>query len=295
MFKIGFFPTGPASNVNPDPVDYTGTIAYNTQSLSLSGPYRYIAQQITGIDVPIVLELLHNLDVSYGAVYYKIDPAWPYPGLLIDVAGPTSGFFGTFTDINTQPLNRITVNNGNWLVLGVDGNVVAPSFINFTGTLKNVTAGNTLLSNVIGQYNYRDGVHPYVINMDNPPVYDLNNSPNEWFYSNSLLIAGLGAGAVITIDISIPDWMSWDMNGQLYVKVGGASAAEAASWQSQDPTTLGYTTANDGTTLINIQDGKYITFGVSAKGGGTSYTAIVDLINNDVPETILTFPIEVRI
>ena len=152
MFKIGFFPQGNGGGgISPDPIG-NYFIIQNSNSFT---PWRYMAYQITGIAVPISLRIEHNLQTVLGStnadVYYAIDPAWPYGNVITDIIFPTSNYYATFQPTNTDV--TITVNNGDWLILAVEGGFISGSFFNATGTVKNVSSSNTTISNLIITYN----------------------------------------------------------------------------------------------------------------------------------------------
>lgn len=154
MFKIGFFPHGTGGgDVIPDPIGNYDIYLRTT----LFTPYRYMAYQITGITVPINLRITDNLNTIAGGdahVYYAVDPAWPYGNTLLDSfgAGPITNYYANFT---LSPGNIIvTVNPGDWLILGVDGTYSTGGInkIDTSGTIINVSDHNTLIANITSMY-----------------------------------------------------------------------------------------------------------------------------------------------
>lgn len=153
MFKIGFFPQGNGGGgVSPDPI---GGYFISQNSANFAGTFRYAAYQITGIAVPISLRIEHDLQTVIGNtnadVYYAIDPTWPYGFSFNDFINPTSNYYATFQPTNTDV--TITVNNGDWLILAVEGTFsTAPNSYSAVGTIKNLSSSNTIISNLIIQY-----------------------------------------------------------------------------------------------------------------------------------------------
>lgn len=290
MFKIGFLASSSGAvipDVTPNPVNFDGLLADNT----LATPtYQYIAQQITGINVPITLSLKSSLDPLKGHVYYQVAASWPY-GTFQDYNGPLSGTYGTFIEVPgalpTSPYNLLTpisftVNPDDWLILAVDGTVAVASSNSFYGQLYNVDDSTFLSSLNSGSYNLQASIaNP--VNMDTPPVYDDNNSPDVYYYSSSILIQGvLGT---VNIEVSYSDIL-WDTGAQLYYKVTSSMPGEAALWSSIDPITNGYTAAVSGDKILGVASGKYITFTVGGKLITGNYSANVDLLNPNT--TIIT-------
>jgi hypothetical protein len=289
MFKLGLFPHGSAApDPTPNPVNFDGLTADNTTG---NPTYQYIAQQITGINIPITLQLKSNLDPTKGHVYFRVTNNWTN-GTFQDYDGPLSGVYGTFTQApgavtgtpyNTLPPISFTVNPNDWLIMAVDGTTAVSSSYSFTGMLYNVDDG-TYLSGLTGSaYNLQGGIaNP--TSMDINPEYDDNNSPDVYKYSSSIYIKGI-VGASIDLDLDYSS-LTWDTTGELYYKVTTTPPAEQGTWSSTDPVTNGYTSIITGGKIFGLTNGKYITFTVAGKLPGTE-SASVQLLNpNNASEVV---------
>ena len=287
MFKLGFLKSGGAviPDVTPNPVNFDSLFADNTLALT-SGTYLYMAQQITGINVPITLNAKTNLDPTYGHVYYKVANTFP-TGTFQSNDGPLSGIYGTFTQIpgavagipyNTLTPVSFTINPNQWLILAVDGNTATTTVKNFIGELRNIADSNVLLSAFTGSYyNLRAGImNP--LNFGAGPGYDSSMDPDFYFYSTSALVSGIIAAGTVDIDISYTDPM-WDTVAQLYYKVTTTPPTPHEQWSSIDPASIGYTPVTSGDKIFGAKNGDYITFAVAGKVTPGTVSITVDLNN----------------
>jgi len=301
MFKIGFFSHGPLPpDPTPNPVNFDGLTADNTLAIS-GGTYQYIAQQITGINVPITLQLKSNLDPTYGHVYFQVANSWPY-GTFQGNDGPLSGIYGTFTQApgavagtpyNTLPPINFTVTNNQWLIMAVDGTTAIASPYSFVGMLFNVDDGTYLSSLTSGSYNLQTNIaNP--MNIGTGPTYDYTNNPSEWFYSSFGIISGIiPTATTIDLEITYTDDITFDSLAVLYYKVSASAPSEAESWSSSDPVTLGYSAlAASGSIISGVKDGDFITFAIGTGGKtvqGTLNTTITVYNNSHLSDTLSSF------
>jgi hypothetical protein len=303
MFKLGFLKSGGAiiPDVIPNPVNFDSLYADNFQALS-SGTYQYIAQQITGINVPITLSLKSELDPTYGYVYYQVANSWPF-GTFTTNDGPIHGPYGTFNQapgaIAGTPFNNLTpvtftVNPNQWLILVVNGIVPVISGYNFSGELRNVSDGTTQLSGLANSYYNLQTNIANPITISTGPTYDYTNNPSEWFYSTAGLISGIIPTAT-TIDLAITYTQDvlFDSMAVLYYKKTTTPPSEAESWSTSDPVTLGYTAlSGTGDKILNVKTGDYITFAIGTGGRtvqGTINTTIEIFNDSHFNELLSSF------
>lgn len=303
MFKIGFLKSGGAviPDVTPDAINFDDLFADNTFALT-SGTYQYIAQQITGINVPIDLNVKTNLDPTYGHAYYQVANTFP-AGTFQDNNGPLSGVYGTFTQIpgavagvpyNTLTPVSFTVNPNQWLILAVDGVAATATVKNFTGELRNIADSNVLLSAFTGSYYNLQTNIANLINISSGPTYDYQNNPSEWYYSTAGLISGVIPNAS-TIDLAVTysQDVLFDDIAVLYYKKTTTPPSEAESWSTLDPVTLGYTALSfSGDKIFGVKTGDYITFAIGT-GGKTlqgSVNTTIEIFNDShLSELLATF------
>jgi hypothetical protein len=299
MFKLGLFPHGPvAPDPTPNPVDFNGLTADNTTG---SPTYQYIAQQITGINVPITLELKSTLDPTYGHVYFRVTNNWTN-GTFQDYYGPLSGVYGTFTQapgavigtpFNLLPPISFTVNPNDWLIMAVDGITAIVSPYSFGGTLFNVDDATFISGLSGGSYNLQTNIaNP--MNIVSGPTYDYTNNPSEWFYSTSGIISGIVPTATtIDLEITYTDDITFNNLAVLYYKVSATEPAEKESWSTSDPVTLGYSAlAGSGSIISGVKDGDCITFAIGTGGKtvqGTLNTTIEIQNNSHLNEVLASF------
>ena len=303
MFKIGFLKSGAAiiPDVTPNSVNFNSLFADNTLALT-SGTYQYIAQQITGINVPIDLIIKTTLDPTYGHMYYQVANTWSF-GTFTSNNSPLSGAYGTFTQVpgavigtpyNLLPYLNFTVNPNQWIILAVDGTLDTMSAINFAGDFRNTSDGNALLSAFTGSYYNLQTDIANPINISLGPTYDYENSPSEWYYSTAGLISGVIPNAS-TIDLAVTysQDVLFDDIAVLYYKKTTTPPSEAESWSTSDPVTLGYTALNGtGDKIFGVKTGDYITFAIGT-GGKTlqgSVNTTIEIFNDShLSELLATF------
>jgi hypothetical protein len=306
MFKIGFFSHGPVGpDPTPNPVNFDGLMADNTLAVS-SGTYQYIAQQITGINIPITLQLKSTLDPTYGHVYFRVTNSWPY-GTFQSNDGPLSGTYGTFTQapgaVIGSPFNLLTpisftVTNNQWLIMAVDGTTAIASPYSFAGILFNVDDGTYLSGLSGGSYNLQTNIaNP--MNIGTGPTYDYTNNPSEWFYSSSGIISGIiPTATTIDLEITYTDDITFNSLAVLYYKVSTSAPPEKESWSTSDPVTLGYSAlAASGSKIFGVKDGNFITFAIGTGGKtvqGFLNTTITVYNNSHLSDTLSSFNGEVN-
>lgn len=296
MFKLGFLKSGGAviPNVIPNPVNFDGLYADNTLALT-SGTYLYIAQQITGINVPIQLSLNSSLDPIYGHVYYKVTNTWTL-GSFTTNDGPLSGIYGTFNAAPGAPVPAyytltpvtFTVNPNQWLILAVDGNVPILTSYLFFGSLLNLANSSQLLSGLGGAYyNLRIGtINP--LNFGAGPGYDSNNAPSVYFYSSYDRISGIVGGGTVDIDVSYTD-PAWDTIAELYYKLSTTPPSPHEQWSDINPASIGYTAITSGGKIFGTKNGDYLIFAVAGKVTPGNISINVDLNNVTTSGLVASF------
>ena len=271
MFKIGFIQSQSSGAVIPDAIPNSvnwDNIFYVTNSLT---PYSFVftSQRITGINVPIVLNL--SFPAWNNNFYYRISSSF-IPNIVQDSSV-------SINMILFSSNTNITLNPNEYLQFGCFG--LDPS-VN-TLTIKNVSNGNTTLDTIQAQiitYDYRPNIRDW------QDVYqDTTKDPNQYKYTVQQ-ITGISADITISLQLNIAGELA--NYATFYYKLDrNTTNVIDGEVLVEDPANRGFIPFSSGD-IISVERNMYLAFAVgNGNGSNENETATITIVNLSDNTTVL--------